>query len=50
MKNLESEDQWKESHAVIWTNFFDRICMFSPDSGRKCYGTLTTLYKSDAFS
>lgn len=34
-EKLESGDQWKESHAVIRTNNFDRICWFSPDSGVK---------------
>jgi hypothetical protein len=31
----KNDDQWKEGHAVIQANVFDRISMFSSDSGVK---------------
>jgi hypothetical protein len=50
MKHLTRGDQWKEGHAVIETNVFDRMYIFSPDRRRECEGSQPTLCRSTAFS
>jgi len=42
-KPLTNADQRNKGYAVIETQIFDTIYMFSPDCGDECYGTLPTL-------
>ena len=49
-KPLTHADQREKSHAVMESNVFDTIYMFSPDCGDECFGTLPTLCESQVHS